>query len=211
MLAEARYLSRALAYLTEAAHILFPRTIHRPSLSEGKEQSPHALTNTSSSGDDATDVETRNSISPSECGHGEQLSAKSSRENESRSSAESLPVNLHEVAVHRNEKGRSDSVGKAAEDPFEFTELEVNLKTVKDDIEKASELLKDTIEMVISQVPHLTKLYSFVSIREAGNSLRSGYNMEYLAFLAAIFLPVTVFTVRNSYMITDVFCRVYLG
>ena len=75
-------------------------------------------------------------------------------------------------------------------------ELEISLNTVTADAAKAAEFVKATIEMV-DLAPNFsdTQIYNYISIKEAGSAARSSYNMEYLAILAAIFLPLTFFTV----------------
>lgn len=41
----------------------------------------------------------------------------------------------------------------------------------------------------------LVQIYNYMAIRKADFAARSGHNMEYLAFLAAVFFPLTLFTV----------------
>jgi hypothetical protein len=82
-----------------------------------------------------------------------------------------------------------------------FKELYSSLETVKGDVDKASEFLRGTIEMVSSvnlSILILTQVYNYLSIKEAGCAARTNNNMEYLAILASIFLPLTLFIVHNN-------------
>lgn len=87
-----------------------------------------------------------------------------------------------------------------------FQELDRTLPTVEDDVLKASDCVKGTIDMVKNdRSSRLTnsQVYNYMSVKEAGSSHRTNSNMEYLAILASIFLPLSLFTVRDHSKIFD--------
>ena len=89
--------------------------------------------------------------------------------------------------------------------PFDLETLRPSLRRVKAEVESDEVLIRDAIDMVYFYfISCLSLIHNNITFQKVEISTDSSHNMEYLSMLAAVFLPLTLFTV------SIVFCVIIL-